>query len=113
MPSVNHVFLIGRLTADPQMRYTGSGLAVTNFTLAVDRRTKNRQGEKQTDFFRCNAWRNSAEYVANYLSKGSLVAVSGRIELNEYEKDGEKKYSIDIVCEHVESLESKKTDGEQ
>lgn len=107
MPSLNKVILVGRLTRDPEMRYTTSGLAVTNFTIAVDRRSKNQQGERQTDFFRCSAWRQTAEFVSNYLGKGRLVAVEGRIELNEYTgQDGQKKYSTDIVCDHVEGLDS-------
>ena len=107
MPSFNKVVLIGRLTRDPEMRYTTSGLAVTSFSIAVDRRSKNQQGEKQTDFFRCTAWRQSAEFVSNYASKGRLVAVEGRIELNKFTgQDGIEKQSADIVCDHVEILDS-------
>lgn len=107
MPSLNKVVLIGRLTRDPEKRYTTSGLAVTSFTIAVDRRSKNQQGERQTDFFRCTAWRQSAEFVADYITKGRLVAVEGRIELNEYVgQDGQKRQSADVVCDHVEILES-------
>jgi single-strand DNA-binding protein len=114
MPSLNKVILVGRLTRDPEMRYTSSGLAVTNFTIAVDRRAKNQQGERQTDFFRCNAWRQTAEFVANYLTKGRLVAVEGRIELNEYTgQDGQKKFSTDIVCDHVEGLDSSREGGQE
>jgi single-strand DNA-binding protein len=113
MPSLNKVILVGRLTRDPEMRYTTSGLAVTNFTVAVDRRSKNQQGERQTDFFRCSAWRQTAEFVSNYLTKGRLVAVEGRIELNEYVgQDGQKKYSTDIVCDHVEGLDSQRDSGQ-
>ena len=113
MPSFNKVMLIGRLTRDPEMRYTTSGLAVTSFSIAVDRRNKNQQGEKQTDFFRCTAWRQSAEFVSSYASKGRLIAVEGRIELNEYVgQDGQKKSSADIVCDHVEILDSNREQGE-
>lgn len=113
MPSFNKVMLIGRLTRDPEMRYTTSGLAVTSFSIAVDRRNKNQQGEKQTDFFRCTAWRQSAEFVSNYASKGRLVAVEGRIELNKFTgQDGIEKQSADIVCDHVEILDSNREQGE-
>lgn len=113
MPSFNKVMLIGRLTRDPEMRYTTSGLAVTSFSIAVDRRNKNQQGEKQTDFFRCTAWRQSAEFVSSYASKGRLVAVEGRIELNKFTgQDGIEKQSADIVCDHVEILDSNREQGE-
>lgn len=108
MPSYNRVMLIGRLTRDPELRYTAGGLAVTTFSLAVDRRFKNQQtGERQTDFFRCKAWRQKAEFVANYLSKGRLVAVDGSIEISEVVgPDGQKKFFTDIVCDNVESLDA-------
>lgn len=113
MPSFNKVMLIGRLTRDPEMRYTTSGLAVTSFSIAVDRRAKNQQGEKQTDFFRCTAWRQSAEFVSNYASKGRLIAVEGRIELNKFVgQDGIEKTSADIVCDHVEILDSNREQGD-
>lgn len=107
MPSLNRVLLIGRLTRDPETRYTTSGLAVASFSIAVDRRSKNQSGEKVTDFFRCKAWRNTAEFVQNYAAKGRLVAVEGRIELNKYTgQDGVEKKSCDIVCDTVELLDS-------
>jgi single-strand DNA-binding protein len=108
MPSLNRVVLIGRLTRDPELRYTTSGLAVATFTLAVDRRYKNQQGERQTDFLRCKAWRQKAEFVSSYVTKGRLVAVEGSIEISEVEgQDGQKKYFTDIVCDNVETLESR------
>jgi single-strand DNA-binding protein len=108
MPSLNKVTLIGRLVRDPELSYTSAGLAVAKFTIAVDRQFKNPQtGERKTDFFRCNAWRQKAEFVSNYIQKGRLVAVDGRIELNEYTaQDGQKKFSTDIVCDNVELLDS-------
>jgi single-strand DNA-binding protein len=107
MPSYNRVILIGRLTRDPELRYTASGLATTSFSIAVDRRFKNQQGEKVTDFFRCKAWRQQAEFVSTYIQKGRLVAVDGRIEMNEVVgQDGQKRYFTDIVCDTVEILES-------
>ncbi|HVF10339.1 MAG TPA: single-stranded DNA-binding protein, partial [Abditibacteriaceae bacterium] len=97
MPSLNRVILVGRLTRDPELRYTAGGLAVTSFTIAVDRRYKNSQtGERQTDFLRCKAWRQRAEFVANYVTKGRLVAVDGSIEISEViVQDGQKKYFTD------------------
>lgn len=105
MASLNKVVLIGRLTRDPELRYTSSELAITSFSLAVDRSFKNAQGEKTTDFFRCKAFKQTAEFVNNYIKKGNLVAVEGRIELNEFTgQDGIKKYFTDIVCNQVENL---------
>ena len=112
MPSFNRVMLIGRLTRDPEMRYTSTGLPVTSFSIAVDRRSKNQQGEKVTDFFRCTAWQRTAEFVNEYVKKGRLVAVDGRIELSEYTaNDGTRKNGVDIVCDNVETLDSQR-DGE-
>jgi single-strand DNA-binding protein len=107
MPSFNKVMLIGRLTRDPELRYTSGGLAMVNFSIAVDRPFKDQQtGERKTDFFRCKAWRQKAEFVSNYVQKGRLVAVDGRIEMNEYvAQDGTKKYSTDIVADNVELLD--------
>src|SRR5687768_3356586 len=102
MPSFNRVILIGRLTRDPELRYTASGLATTTFSIAVDRRFKGPDGEKKTDFFRCKAWRQQAEFVSTYIQKGRLVAVDGRIEINEVVgQDGNKRYFTDIVCDTV------------
>jgi single-strand DNA-binding protein len=107
MASLNKVILIGRMTADPELRYTQSEIPITEFRIAVDRPFKNASGEKTTDFFRCKAWRQTAEFVNNYLKKGRLVAVEGRIEVNEFTgQDGIKKYFTDIVCDNVQALDS-------
>jgi single-strand DNA-binding protein len=107
MASLNKVILIGRLTADPELRYTQSEIPVVEFRIAVDRPFKNASGEKTTDFFRCKAWRQTAEFVNNYIKKGRLVAAEGRIENNEFTgQDGVKKYFTDIVCDRVEPLDS-------
>lgn len=106
MASYNRVVLIGRLTRDPEMRYTSTGLAVASFSIAVDRRTKNNDGQKQADFFRCSAWRQSAEFVNEYARKGRLVAVDGRIEINEYTaQDGTKKQSVDVQVDNFQLLD--------
>ena len=113
MPSYNRVILIGRLTRDPELRYTSGGLAVTSFTIAVDRRFKNPAGERQTDFFDCTAWRQKAEFVANYVAKGRLVAVEGAIEFNEaVGQDGQKRRYTKVVCDNVETLDGPRDAGE-
>jgi single-strand DNA-binding protein len=103
----NRVILIGRLTRDPELRYTQSGIAVTSFTLAVDRNYKNAQGEKETDFIPCIAWRQLAELCANYLAKGKLAAVEGRIQIDTGEKDGQRQYYTKVVAEKVKFLSPK------
>ncbi|HEX8234360.1 MAG TPA: single-stranded DNA-binding protein [Abditibacteriaceae bacterium] len=109
MPSFNRVVLIGRLTRDPELRYTAGGLAITKFSIAVDRRFKNQQGERVTDFFDCSAFRQTAEFVANYVNKGRLVAVDGRIEMNQSTgQDGQKRYFTNIICDTVETLDSQR-----
>ena len=109
MPSYNRVIMIGRLTKDPELKYTSGGLAVTTFSIAVDRKFKNQAGERQTDFFRCKAWRQKAEFVANYVTKGRLVAIDGSIETSEVVgQDGQKRYFTDIVCDNVETLDSQR-----
>jgi single-strand DNA-binding protein len=108
MPSFNKVILIGRLTRDPELRYTSSGLAVASFSIAVDRRFKDQQtGERKTDFFRCTAWRQKAEFVQQYIQKGRLVCVEGSIELNEFTgQDGSRRLSADVQCDNIETLEA-------
>lgn len=109
MPSFNHVTLIGRLTRDPELRYSQNGLAITKFSIAVDRRFKNQQGERVTDFFDCSAFRQTAEFVANYVTKGRLVCVDGRIEMNQTTgQDGQKRYYTNIICDSVETLDAQR-----
>jgi single-strand DNA-binding protein len=105
---VNKVVLIGRLTKDPELKFTpGTGTAVTTFTLAVDRRTS-KDGQREADFVSIVAWNKTAELVANYMSKGSLMGVSGRIQVRNYEaKDGTKRYVTEVVADEVQFLESK------
>jgi single-strand DNA-binding protein len=101
---MNQTILIGRLTKDPEMRYTTNGTAVTTFTLAVDRNND----KKETDFIAIVTWSKTAENVANYCTKGKLVAVSGRIQTRNYEKgDGSKVYVTEIVANEVKFLEPK------
>jgi single-strand DNA-binding protein len=102
---LNRSILIGRLTKDPELRYTPAGVAVTQFTLAVERQFKN-NGEKETDFINIVTWKQLAETCANYLRKGRLTAVEGRIQTRNYEgKDNKKVYVTEIVADNVRFLE--------
>lgn len=108
---LNKVILIGRLTRDPELRYTPSGKPVANFILAVDRPFKNQQGEKETDFIRHVVWGKLGETVTKNLTKGRLVATEGRLQIGSYEaQDGSKRQSVDIVCENVRFLDYAKKD---
>lgn len=106
---MNKAILIGRLTRDPELKFTaGSGVAVTTFTLAVDRNFKNKDGQREADFINIVAYNKLAETMANYLKKGRLIAVSGRIETRTYEgNDGQKKYFTDVVVEDFQFLEKR------
>lgn len=104
---LNRAILIGRLTKDPEMRYTPTGVAVTQFTLAVDRPFSGQNGEKETDFINIVTWRQLAETCANYLKKGRLTAVEGRIQVRNYENnEGRKVYVTEVVADNVRFLES-------
>ena len=104
----NRVILIGRLTKDPELRYTTTGIAVASFTLAVNRNYKNAKGEKETDFIPCIAFRQLAELIANYLSKGKLAALEGRLQIRSYNtEDGQKRYVTEVVAEDVRFLSPK------
>lgn len=105
---MNRVMLIGRLTAKPELRYTGSNVPYSRFSIAVNRTFSNAQGERETDFFNIVIWRKQAENVCNFLNKGSLVAVEGRLQQSTYDdKDGNKRNTIDVVADNVQFLESK------
>lgn len=109
---LNRVILIGRLTRDPELRYTPSGVAVTQFTLAVDRPFTNQQGEREADFIMVVTWRKLAETCANYLSKGRLTAVEGRIQVRNYENsEGRRVYVTEVVADNVRFLESAASAG--
>lgn len=104
---LNRVILIGRLTKDPELRYTPTGVAVTTFTLAVDRNFTNQQGQREADFINIVTWRGLAENVANYLKKGRLAAVEGKIQTRSYENnEGKKVYVTEVVADNVRFLES-------
>ncbi len=106
--SINRVVLVGRLTRDPELKFTASGVAVANFNLAVNRNFKNANGEQEADFISVVVWKKPAENVANYLKKGSLVGVDGRIQTRNYEgQDGKRVYVTEVVAESVQFLDSK------
>ena len=105
---MNKVILIGRLARDPEMRTTGSGISVTRFTVAVSRPFTPQGGQPQTDFIGCIAWRRQAENIAKYCTKGSQVAVEGRIQTGSYDgQDGQRHYTTDIVADNVTFLGSR------
>ncbi|GAF66358.1 single-stranded DNA-binding protein [Bacillus sp. TS-2] len=105
---LNRVVLVGRLTKDPELRYTPNGVAVANFTLAVNRAFSNQQGEREADFINCVIWRKQAENVANYLKKGSLAGVDGRVQTRSYDNnEGRRVFITEIVAESVQFLEPK------
>ena len=105
---MNKVCLIGRLTKDPELRYTGSNIAVATFSLAVNRNFSNQNGEREADFINIVVWRKQAENVKNYLTQGSQVAIDGRIQTRSYDdQDGKKRYVTVVVADNVEFLGSK------
>ena len=104
---MNKVCLIGRITKDPELRYTSSNIPSVRFTLAVNRTFSNQNGEREADFINVVVWRNQAENVKKYVTKGNLVAVEGRIQTGSYEKDGQRIYTTDVVADNVQFLEPK------
>ncbi len=105
---MNKVFLIGRLTRDPELRYTGNNTAVASFSIAVNRNFSNQQGEREADFINIVVWRKQAENVKNYLQQGSQVAIDGRIQTRSYDdNNGQKRYVTEVVADNVEFLGSK------
>ncbi len=108
---LNHIVIMGRLTRDPELRRTGSGIAVASFTVAVDRDFGGRDGgEKETDFIDCVAWRQTGEFVSKYFSKGSMAVVSGRLQIRSWtDKDGNKRRTAEIVADNVYFGESKRS----
>lgn len=109
---MNRVILVGRLTKDPELRYTPNGVAVATFTLAVNRPFTNQAGEREADFINCVVWRRPAENVANFLKKGSLAGVDGRIQTRNYEnQEGKRIYVTEIMAESVQFLDTKGGNG--
>lgn len=111
---LNRVVLVGRLTRDPELKYTANGVAVANFTIACNRPYKNQQGENEADFINCVVWRKPAENLANYMKKGGLIGVDGRIQTRSYEgQDGKKVYVTEVVAENIQFLESRNSQPKQ
>ena len=105
---LNRVVLVGRMTRDPELRRTGTGTAVTSFTIAMNRNFTNQNGERQADFIPCVVWNKAAENVARYCSKGSLVGVDGRLQSRQYEnQDGRRVTVVEVVCDSVQFLETR------
>ena len=110
---LNRIVIIGRLTRDPEMRQTPSGTAVCTFTLAVDRSFKSANGERETDFIPVVAWRQLGENCAQYLAKGKLAAVDGRLQIRTYQaQDGSKRTAAEVVADNVRFLSPKSDDSE-
>ena len=110
---LNRIILMGRLTRDPELRRTGSGTAVTSFSLAVDRDFKSQSGEKETDFIDIVAWRNTAEFVSKYFTKGRMAVVEGRLQIRDWtDKDGGKRRSAEVVADNVYFGDSKRDGGD-
>lgn len=111
---MNKSILVGRLTKDPELRFTPEGKAVANFTLAVNRPFKNKNGENEADFINVVVWNKQAENTANYLSKGSLAGIDGRIQTRNYEnQEGKRVYVTEVLAESVQFLEPKKQGNQQ
>ena len=110
---LNKCFLLGRLTKDPEIRRTNGGTAVTSFTLAVDRDFKT-NGEKETDFIEVVAWRNTAEFVSKYFSKGRMAIVEGRLQIRDWtDKDGNKRRTAEVVADNVYCGDAKKENKQE
>ena len=107
---LNHITIMGRMTRDPELLHTNSGIAVASFTLAVDRDfTDKNSGEKETDFIDCTAWRNTAEFVSKYFTKGRMAVVSGKLQIRKWtDKEGNNRRSAEVVADSVYFGDSKK-----
>ena len=111
---INNVVLVGRLTKDPDLRYTASGTGVATFTLAVNRNFTNQDGNRDADFINCVIWRKSAETLANYAKKGTLLGVTGRIQTRNYEnQQGQRVYVTEVVAENFQLLEKRSANEER
>lgn len=111
---LNVVAIMGRLTADPELKTTPSGVSVCRFTLAVDRNFAKAGTERQTDFVSCVAWRNTAEFISRYFVKGQMMAVNGSIQTGSYtDNNGNKRYTFDVVVDNANFTGSKREDGSQ
>lgn len=111
---INRVVLVGRLTRDPELKYTTNGIANLRFSVAVNRTFTNQNGERQADFINCVAWRGQAENMSKFLRKGSLIGVEGRIETGSYQaQDGTTRYTTDVIADNVQFLEPRSASTER
>lgn len=111
---INNVVLVGRLTRDPELKYTGNNIAVASFSLAVNRNFKDANGEREADFINCVIWRQQAENLANWAKKGALIGITGRIQTRSYEnQQGQRVYVTEVVAENFQMLESRNSQGNQ
>jgi single-strand DNA-binding protein len=111
---INNVVLVGRLTRDPELRFTSNGSAVASFNLAVNRNFTNASGEREADFVNCVIWRKPAETLANYAKKGTLIGVVGRIQTRNYEnQQGQKVFVTEVVCDNFQLLEKRDSSESQ
>ena len=109
---LNKIIIMGRLTRDPELRRTGSGTSVTSFSLACDRDFKSQSGEKETDFIEVVAWKNTAEFVSKYFSKGRMAVVEGRLQIRDWtDKAGNKRTTAEVVAENVYFADSKRSES--
>ena len=109
---LNKIVLMGRLTKDPELRRTGSGTAVTSFSLACDRDFKSQSGDKETDFIEVVAWKNTAEFVSKYFSKGRMAVVEGRLQIRDWtDKAGNKRTTAEVVADNVYFADSKRSES--
>ena len=109
---LNKIIIMGRLTRDPELRRTGSGTAVTSFSLACDRDFKSQSGEKDTDFIEVVAWKNTAEFVSKYFSKGRMAVVEGRLQIRDWtDKAGNKRTTAEVVSDNVYFADSKRSES--
>lgn len=110
---INRVVLVGRITKDPELRKTQSGLSTVSFTVACNRRFSSQGQEQQADFINCVAWRQTADYMANYVKKGALLGVEGRIQTRNYEdQTGKRVYVTEVVCDNVQTLVRSNSEGQ-
>lgn len=106
---LNHIVIMGRLTRDPELRRTGSGIAVASFTVAVDRDFSSKDNEKETDFIDCVAWRNTGEFVSKYFTKGRMIVVNGRLQIRQWtDKNGNKRRTAEVVADSCYFGDSKR-----
>ena len=105
---INKAILVGRITKDPELKHTGTNIPVAQFTIAINRQFQNAQGEREADFIQCVVWRKQAENLANFIRKGSLIGVEGRLQTRNYQdQNGQTKYITEVVCDNVQFLEPK------